>query len=51
MATTDNLGGILDSEYDVLEGMSREDVITYLMEGFSATREEAEDAVDRVGAW
>ena len=46
------LCGIIDSEYEVLDKiMEKEDVITHLMEGYEATREEATMAVELMGCW
>lgn len=42
------LGGIIDSEYDVLKNLSKNEVVTYLKECCGATLEEAEEAVDGI---
>jgi hypothetical protein len=44
--------GMLDSEYEVLANMKKEDVVTYLLESYHApTRDEATEAVENIGAW
>jgi len=46
--TIDRLNSIIDGKYENLEGMDTEDIITYLMDGFDATRDEAIAAVEGV---
>lgn len=44
-----DLMGIIDSEYEALEGMDEDSLITYLVEGFSADRVTARRALVEYG--
>lgn len=46
-----DLRGVLESEFESLKGLSKQDVITWLMEGFSVSRDKAVEAVNSIGAW
>ena len=50
MEAREDYRGLLDSEYDVLSSMTEEEVINYLLD-FGATKEEATEAVESMGAW